>query len=62
MITFKELIDTLAKIPNIYSDLAQPSVKKVGEALETVFDYAGSLLLPIKLQMCKIPPEICFRL
>ena len=48
--TINEIIEYFSKIPNIYSDLAQPSVKKAGEALETVFDYAGSLLLPLKLQ------------
>jgi hypothetical protein len=36
-------------IPLIYTDLAQPSVKKVGAALETVFEFSTSLLLPLKL-------------
>jgi len=46
----KEIFDAIAKIPNVYSDLAQPSVKKIGEALETVFDYGATLLLPLKLK------------
>ena len=33
----------------IYQDLAQPSVKKVGIALGTVFGLSNTLLLPIKL-------------
>ena len=50
MAGIQEILEVLSKIPNIYSDLAQPSVKKIGEALETVFDYAGTLLLPLKLK------------
>lgn len=33
----------------VYSDLASPSVKKVGEALSVVFGLGNTLLLPIKL-------------
>ncbi len=33
----------------IYGDLAQPSVIKVGKALETVFEFSTSFLLPLKL-------------
>jgi hypothetical protein len=33
----------------IYGDLAQPGVKKVGIALETVLEFSTSFLLPIKL-------------
>lgn len=33
----------------IYKDLAQPPVKKVGQALETVFDLSNTILLPVKL-------------
>lgn len=36
-------------LTTIYGDLAQPSVKKVGIALETVFEFSTSLLLPLKL-------------
>ena len=51
----KEITDALLKVPNVYSDLIQPSVKKVGEALEIVFDYFPTLLLPLKLhnEKCK---------
>lgn len=48
-----ELIGLVKETPQIlltiYGDLAQPSVKKVGTALETVFEFSTSLLLPIKL-------------
>lgn len=33
----------------IYPDLAQPGIKKVGYALETVLDLANTILLPLKL-------------
>lgn len=33
----------------VYPDLAQPATKKVGYALETVFDFANTILLPMKL-------------
>ncbi len=36
-------------LTTIYGDLAQPAVKKVGTALETVFEFSTSILLPIKL-------------
>ncbi len=36
-------------LPMIYSDLAQPSIRKVGKALETVFEFSTSFLLPLKL-------------
>jgi hypothetical protein len=41
--------DTPQILLTIYGDLAQPSVKKVGIALETVFEFSTSLLLPVKL-------------
>ena len=48
-----ELLGLVKETPQIlltiYGDLAQPSVKKVGTALETVFEFSTSLLLPIKL-------------
>lgn len=37
-------------LTTIYGDLAQPSVKKVGIALETVLEFSTSIFLPIKLQ------------
>lgn len=53
MATGNELIGLVKETPQIlltiYGDLAQPSVKKVGTALETVFEFSTSLLLPIKL-------------
>ncbi|MEJ5055071.1 DUF4393 domain-containing protein [Sphingobacterium sp. MYb382] len=36
-------------LTTIYGDLAQPSVKKIGTALETVFEFSTSFLLPLKL-------------
>ena len=36
-------------LEQIYEDLAQPSVKAVGQALGTVFEFSTSLLLPLKL-------------
>jgi len=36
-------------LTTIYGDIAQPSVKKEGTALETVFEFSTSFLLPIKL-------------
>lgn len=36
-------------LTTIYGDLAQPSVKKVGTALETVFEFSTAFLLPLKL-------------
>lgn len=36
-------------LTTIYGDLAQPSVRKIGTALETVFEFSTSFLLPLKL-------------
>lgn len=36
-------------LSTVYEDLAQPSVRKVGQALETVFEFSTSMLLPLKL-------------
>lgn len=48
-----ELLGLVKETPQIlltiYGDLAQPSVKKVGTALETVFEFSTALLLPVKL-------------
>lgn len=47
------VIDLVKGTPNIlgqiYTDLAQPSVKAVGLALGTVFEFSTSFLLPVKL-------------
>ena len=49
----KEILGLIKQTPQIltmiYSDAAQPSVKKLGQALETVFEFSSSFLLPIKL-------------
>lgn len=49
----KELIGLVKDVPqvltSIYQDLAQPGVKKVGTALETVLEFSTSILLPVKL-------------
>lgn len=39
----KELIEM------VYPDLAQPATKKAGQALETVFEFGNTILLPLKL-------------
>jgi hypothetical protein len=48
-----EMIGLVKQTPKIlstiYGDLAQPAVKKVGIALETVFEFSTSILLPVKL-------------
>lgn len=47
------ITDLIKSTPNIlgviYQDLAQPSVKAVGNALGTVFEFSTSFLLPVKL-------------
>ncbi|HNP19401.1 MAG TPA: DUF4393 domain-containing protein [Fulvivirga sp.] len=49
----KQLVNTVKGVPKImeliYNDLAQPSVKKVGKALGTVFELSNTILLPVKL-------------
>lgn len=49
----KEIVDLVKATPNIlgqvYGDLAQPSVKAIGTALGTVFEFSTSFLLPVKL-------------
>ena len=51
--TGKEIAGLIKQTPQIlttiYSDAAQPSVRKVGQALETVFEFSTSILLPVKL-------------
>ncbi|MFE0508189.1 DUF4393 domain-containing protein [Peribacillus butanolivorans] len=45
-----ELVNQVGPLlQNIYTDLAQPGVKKVGIALETVLDLSNTILFPIKL-------------
>lgn len=48
-----QIAELVKATPNIlgqvYEDLAQPSVKAVGNALGTVFEFSTSILLPIKL-------------
>ena len=48
-----EIVDLVKATPNIlgqvYGDLAQPSVKAIGNALGTVFEFSTSFLLPVKL-------------
>lgn len=52
-ITSATIITTMIKNPEllkiVYRDLAQPSVKKVGDALSSVIALSTTLLLPIKL-------------
>lgn len=48
-----QISELIKATPNIlgqvYEDLAQPSVKAVGNALGTVFEFSTSILLPVKL-------------
>lgn len=48
-----QITELIKATPNIlgqiYEDLAQPSVKAVGNALGTVFEFSTSILLPVKL-------------
>ena len=48
-----QITELVKGIPNIlgqvYEDLAQPSVKAVGNALGTVFEFSTAILLPVKL-------------
>ena len=46
----KAIVNAPAVLGQIYSDLASPSVKAIGDALGTVFEYGTSFLLPLKLQ------------
>ncbi|MFB6803434.1 DUF4393 domain-containing protein [Peribacillus butanolivorans] len=41
--------NSLETVKLIYPDLAQPGIKKVGLALETVLDFSNTILLPLKL-------------
>ena len=49
-----EIIKTIVESPTIlgqiYTDLASPSVKALGDALGTVLEYGSSILLPLKLK------------
>ena len=38
-----------AILPQVYTDLAQPGVKAVGQALGTVLELSSTILLPVKL-------------
>ncbi|GAB4045614.1 DUF4393 domain-containing protein [Spirosoma litoris] len=44
----KKITESESLLLEIYKDLAQPGVKKVGMALETVFDFASLPLMPFK--------------
>lgn len=52
------VLDLVKGTPNIlgqiYTDLAQPSVKAVGQALGTVFEFSTSFLLPVKKSLNSI--------
>lgn len=58
MSTGKEIVGIVKEAPkvleSIYSDLAQPGIRKVGIALETVLEFSTSFLLPVKLLNEKI--------
>lgn len=50
----QQVIDTIKDVPNIlgmiYQDVAQPSVKAIGDVLGTVLEFSFSILLPLKLR------------
>lgn len=46
----KTIVNSPSILGQIYSDLASPSVKAIGNALGTVFEYGTNFLLPLKLQ------------
>ena len=46
----KTIVNSPSILGQIYSDLASPSVKAIGKALGTVFEYGTNFLLPLKLQ------------
>jgi hypothetical protein len=49
----KEIMAILTETPQIlkllYTDLAQPPIRKISIALETIFDLSNTILLPVKL-------------
>ena len=62
----QQVIDIVKGVPNIlgmiYQDVAQPSVKAVGDALGTVFEFSTSILLPLKLRNEKVKLNFTKRL
>lgn len=54
----QQVIDTIKDVPNIlgmiYQDVAQPSVKAIGDVLGTVLEFSFSILLPLKLRNEKV--------
>lgn len=46
----KFLSDSTELVKMVYQDLAQPSIQKIGKALEAVFEYGECQLLPLRLQ------------
>lgn len=62
----KDLIETITGTPNVlgqvYADLASPSVKAIGNALGTVFEFSTSFLLPVKLLNEKFKANFAKRL
>lgn len=61
-----EIVDVVKETPKVleqvYVDLAQPSVKAVGLALGTVFEFSTSMLLPLKLLNAKFKLNFAKRL
>lgn len=47
--TYQIIKETPKLLTMLYVDCTQPSVKKLGKALETVFELSETILLPIKL-------------
>ena len=49
----KEIVEAITGVPNvlgqIYTDVASPTAKAIGNALGTVFEFSTSFLLPVKL-------------
>ena len=46
----KDIVSSSSKVlESLYGDLAQPGIRVIGQALETVLEFSTALLLPIKL-------------
>ncbi|MDR6883580.1 DUF4393 domain-containing protein [Bacillus sp. 3255] len=51
--TLRLLINKAPDLNEVYKDLAQPSFKKAGIALETVMDFCNTTMLPLRLLNAK---------
>lgn len=62
----KQLLERITGAPNVlgqlYTDLASPSVRAIGAALGTVFEFSMSFMLPVKLLNEKFKANFAKRL